>query len=148
MHPPRQRLFTNAPASYARRVLRALGIEQHFRCVFDLAFGGYRGKPDPQVYVDVRRALGVPDRALLIIDDALMNLQPARHLGWTTVWMHGNRRTGNGAADYAVGDLWEIARVFRALGVLDESHHAIAEHRLAGCAWVQVVARREKSDAV
>ena len=131
-------LFTNAPAAFARRVLRALGIERHFECVFDLAFGGYRGKPDPQVYVDVRRALGVSDHALLIVDDALMNLQPARRLGWTTVWVHGNRRTGDGIADYVVGDLWEIARVFRQVGVLDESHQAIAEHRLAGCAWARL----------
>ena len=141
-------LFTNAPAAYARRVLRALGIERHFECVFDLAFGGHRGKPEPQVYLDVRRALGVSDRALLMVDDALTNLQPARGLGWTTVWVHGNRRTGNGVADYAVGDLWEIAQVFRTLGVLDESHHAIAEHRLAGCAWAQVVPKREQSNAL
>lgn len=140
-------LFTNAPAGYAHRVLRALGVERHFECVFDLAFGGYRGKPEPSVYVDVRRALGVPDRAVLMVDDALMNLQPARRLGWTTVWMHGNRRAGDGIADHAVGDLWEIARIFHALGVLDESHHAIAEHRLAGCAWAQVVTRRETTDA-
>lgn len=133
-------LFTNAPAHFARLVLRALRIEQHFACVFDLAFGGYRGKPDPEIYPDVARALGVPPRALLMVDDAMMNLQPARRLGWTTVWVHGNRRTGDDEADYAVGDLWETAQAFRDIGVLDASHHLVAQHRLAGCAWARAKA--------
>jgi len=137
-------LFTNAPRIFARRVLKALGVEQHFQCMFDIASGGYRGKPDPEVYLAVRRALGVPDRALLMVDDGLINLQPAHQLGWTTVWLHGCRRTGNGSADYAVGELWQIADIFRDLEGLDESHHVIVEHRLAGCAWARLVPERNQ----
>jgi putative hydrolase of the HAD superfamily len=53
-------IFTNSPAEYARRVLRAMGIERHFAHIFDVRFSGFQPKPDPVVYQSVLDTLGIP----------------------------------------------------------------------------------------
>jgi hypothetical protein len=46
--------------------------------------------------------------------------------------------------EYEVHDLWQVADAFHRLGVMDASHRVMAEHRLAGCAWVE----RARTDAL
>src|SRR6476620_6906711 len=62
-------IFTNSPAEYARRVLRAMGIERHFEHVFDIRFSGFRPKPDPIVYQSVLDALGVTGAQAILVED-------------------------------------------------------------------------------
>lgn len=133
-------IFTNAPRAYAERVLRTLGIEQHFARVFDYEFGDYLGKPEATVYRKVQTELIVPGDTLVMVDDAAKNLAPARALGWKTIWVTPIHDDSNPRVDYSVRDLWEVADAFHNLGVMDTQHRVIAEHRLAGCAWAH---RRE-----
>ena len=130
-------IFTNAPRAYAERVLRALGIEQHFARVFDYEFGDYLGKPDAAVYREVQATLNVPSNKLVMVDDAAKNLAPARALGWKTIWVTPIRDDFNPRVDFIVQDLWQIAGAFQQLGVMDSAHRVMAEHRLAGCAWAR-----------
>ncbi|MFQ6058912.1 MAG: pyrimidine 5'-nucleotidase [Anaerolineae bacterium] len=134
-------LFTNAPSDYAHRVLRALGVMHRFGWVFDIEFGGYRGKPDPSVYRRVARTLhadgdGVRSAErieVVMLDDALPNLVPARELGWTTVWVGGDSAQTDGVADFVVGDLLAVGSVFHELGLLNADHHALWARCLGAC---------------
>lgn len=140
----RKAVFTNAPHAYAERVLCALGIRECFACVFDYEFGHYRGKPDAAVYRMVQDALKMPRGAIVMVDDAAKNLAPAHALGLKTIWVNPNDHTAETQVDYVVRDLWQVADAFHQLGVMDAAHQVMAEHRLAGCPWVQKV----KTDAI
>ncbi len=82
-------IFTNAPADYARRVLRILGIERHFRDIFDINFIEYASKPAESAYQKVLSALGARGEECLMIDDSARNLAPAKALGIRTVLLNG-----------------------------------------------------------
>ncbi|MBI5829001.1 MAG: pyrimidine 5'-nucleotidase [Chloroflexi bacterium] len=124
--PGHKYLFTNAPADYARRVLRALGIEQHFDGVFDVHFGGLEGKPSPGFYEKVLAALGHPAGACWFVEDSAANLAPAKALGCRTVWLTADGATlcpstgsgGSGQAppayvEHAIRDLAELPEIAR-----------------------------------
>ncbi len=82
-------IFTNAPEDYARRVLGILGIERHFRRIFDINFIAYESKPAASAYQRVLEALNVRGDECLMIDDAARNLAPAKALGMRTVLLNG-----------------------------------------------------------
>ncbi len=136
-------IFTNAPRAYADHVLHALRIDRHFTHVFDYEFGDYLGKPEAAVYRKLQSALAAPSDALVMVDDAAKNLAPAHALGWKTIWVNPDRYATDVPMDYAVCDLWQVADAFHELRVLDTQHRVMAEHRLAGCKWVE----RAKTDA-
>ncbi len=82
-------VFTNAPADHARRVLRVLGIERHFRGIFDINFIEYASKPAESAYRKVLSALKARGEECLMIDDSARNLAPAQALGIRTVLLNG-----------------------------------------------------------
>ena len=120
-------IFTNAPGAYARRVLDVLGVADRFCRVFAIEFSNYKGKPDPIVYERVAAELGASDPEIVMLDDVRANLLPAAQRGWTTVWVNGRGKPADpedlDGIDYVVGDLWEVAHVFREIGLLDAAHH-------------------------
>jgi putative hydrolase of the HAD superfamily len=112
--PQRKSVFTNAPADYARRVLRALGVEKYFAEIFDINFIRYESKPTPTAYDRVLAALPVRADECLMIDDATRNLAPAKKLGMTTVWLDGNSATQSqpsDAVDFTIKSIYELAQV-------------------------------------
>jgi len=111
--PGRKYLFTNAPADYARRVLRALGVERHFDSIFDIHFGGLEGKPSPAVYEKVLAALGRPADACWFVEDSAPNLIPAKALGCRTVWLTPDGATPPAYIEYVVRDLAELREIAR-----------------------------------
>jgi len=108
--PAAKAIFTNAPGDYARRVLRALGIERHFPQIFDIRFASFRPKPDPAVYQLVLDMLGARGPNTILIEDTPKNLAPARALGMTTILV-GEPRSPNGTIDYVVPDVLDAVRV-------------------------------------
>lgn len=62
-------VFTNAPLEHAQRVLRKLELEGIFDRVFDIRFSELRGKPNPEAFLRVCAALGLPPEACVFIDD-------------------------------------------------------------------------------
>jgi len=124
-------VFTNAPRCYAEQVLEVLGVADRFSHVFALEFSDYRGKPDAAVYRQLAAQLGT-EEAVIMLDDALKNLLPAKEQGWTTVWV----RPGNNAhrdVDYVVNDLWQVAHIFGQLEILDPTHRDEWHRCLAQC---------------
>jgi len=103
-----------------------------FAHVLDYSFGNYIGKRKPSVHQDTLHSCG---DALVLSDNAAQNFTPPCALGWKAICVAAN--DASAAPDVAgfVGhDLWQVDTAFRQLGMMDEAHRAIAEHRLAGCA--------------
>lgn len=113
--PQTKAIFTNAPAEYARRVLRVLGIEKHFAEIFDINFIAYQSKPASSAYERVLAALPVRADECLIVEDTARNLVPAKKLGMTTVWLDGgnNRHGSEGreSADFVITTIYDVARI-------------------------------------
>ncbi len=80
-------VFTNAPESYARRALEALGVSSEVRRVFDIAFTEYVGKPDLSAYQAVEKELHAAPEECLLLDDSLTNVEGARKAGWSALWL-------------------------------------------------------------
>ena len=110
--PGRRFVFTNGDAPYARRVLEAIGVHDHFEDLHDIHASSYRPKPDPHGYELLCERFGIdPDKALLV-DDMAQNLKPAKTLGMTTVWVdNGSERGSHGAEqsfiDHRITDVGE-----------------------------------------
>lgn len=99
--PGRKFVLTNAPASYAKRVLTALDLAQCFEGVIAIesmrVFGALRPKPDARMLKVVLARLKLPAARCVLVEDTLANLKSARPLGIRTVWMQhylGTRARG------------------------------------------------------
>jgi len=109
--PGRRFVFTNGDAPYARRVLEAIGIGQHFHELHDIHASNFRPKPDPYGYELLCDRFGIDPGEAVLIDDMAQNLAPAKELGMTTVWVdNGSERGNHGAGefiDYQIADIGE-----------------------------------------
>ena len=89
--PGRRVLLTNAPGVYARRVLRALGIDALFDGVISIEdmhmFGQLRPKPDVRMLRHVAALLKVHPARCVLVEDTLVHQKAAHRLGMRTVWM-------------------------------------------------------------
>lgn len=83
--PGRKVVFTNGSASYAERVLAALGVRDRMDDIFGIEFMDYRAKPSPYPYAKLLRATRCAARDALLCEDLRENLLPARELGIYTV---------------------------------------------------------------
>lgn len=111
--PGRKYVFTNAPADYARRALRALGVEGQFSGVFDIEFGGLQGKPSPAFYEKVLSAVGHPVGECWFVEDSAQNLVPAKALGCRTVWLAPDGTEAPAYVHHVIHDLGELPALAR-----------------------------------
>ncbi|WP_247423585.1 pyrimidine 5'-nucleotidase [Ralstonia pseudosolanacearum] len=107
--PGRKILLTNAPAAYAREVVRHIGLRRAFAREIAVehmwVHRRLRPKPDPLM---LRRLLAreriAPSRAILV-EDTLSHLKRYRRLGLSTVWVTGYlRRVAPGVAPTTAAD--------------------------------------------
>jgi putative hydrolase of the HAD superfamily len=102
--PGRRFVFTNGDASYARRVLQAIGVEDRFDDLHDIHASSYRPKPDPHGYALLCERFGIDPAHALLADDMAQNLGPAKALGMTTVWVDNGSERGDHNVDEEVID--------------------------------------------
>ncbi len=108
----RRAIFTNSPAEHAARVLRTLGVAQHFPLIFDIRFFEFQPKPDLRAYTRALDALGVAASETLLIEDTPQNLSPARELGMRTILIdEQGAHTPDGIADHVAPDIRAALRV-------------------------------------
>jgi putative hydrolase of the HAD superfamily len=108
--PGRKLIFTNGDAAYAARVLEKLGLSSSFEAIHDIHACAYRPKPYAESYVDMIERLAITPSTALFVEDMARNLEPAKALGMTTVWVNnGSERGGHGAhpdfIDYEITDV-------------------------------------------
>ena len=102
--PGRKFILTNGDAPYARRVLEAIGIHEHFDDLHDIHASSYRPKPDPHGYELLCAKYDIDPQQALFVDDMVQNLRPAKALGMTTVWVDNGSERGNHGYDEEVVD--------------------------------------------
>jgi putative hydrolase of the HAD superfamily len=94
--PGRKFILTNAPRSYAMRVLNTLKLTRCFDgilCIEDMTmFGEPRPKPDARMFRHIAARLKVPPSRCVLVEDTLVNQRSARSIGMRTVWMRGYLR--------------------------------------------------------
>ena len=91
-------LLTNAPAHYARRVLKALRIEDCFDAVIPIEqmtlFGHLRPKPDRRLFRTLSVQMKIAPQRCVLVEDTLEHQKAAKSEGWRTVWMQRWMRAG------------------------------------------------------
>lgn len=119
--PGRKILLTNAPYSYARRVLLALGLLPQFDALWTINAmqlqGRMRPKPSLALMRQVLARLRMPAAHIILVEDTLRNLKAAHQLGMRTVHMvHPDTPFASAAhgisacVDVRVRSLGELAR--------------------------------------
>lgn len=81
----RKIVYTNAPAFYARAVLRLLQIDDLFDAVFSIEGAGFSPKPDARGFYRLLHAQRLTPGRCVMVEDSLGNLKTAKRLGMKTV---------------------------------------------------------------
>ena len=107
-------VVTNSAASYAHKVLAALGVGHCFQRVFDIEALGWRPKPEHAAYHCVLEALGRPAAEVGMVEDFPWNLVPAQELGMFTIYLG----TDAAEADVTLTDLLHLPTALAESGVV------------------------------
>lgn len=86
--PGRKLIFTNADAPYAQRVLAIRGLDDLFEGLYDIHQMEHRPKPKPESYDRFCAHFGINPATALFVEDSAHNLEPAKAIGMTTVWIN------------------------------------------------------------
>lgn len=108
--PGRKLVFTNGDTPYAQRVLDRLGLGESFEAIHDIHAMGLVPKPAPEAYAGLCAAQGIDPRRAFFAEDMARNLQPAKAIGMTTLWVNNGSEQAGAAAcqsfvDYETDDL-------------------------------------------
>ena len=108
--PGRKFVFTNGDEAYAARVLDKIGLANAFDGMHDIHAMDYVPKPNPAAYAALCSAHAIAPETALFVEDMARNLEPAKALGMTTVWVdNGSERGSHGAdpafIDYRIADI-------------------------------------------
>nr|WP_294848765.1 pyrimidine 5'-nucleotidase [uncultured Sphingomonas sp.] len=108
--PGRRFVFTNGNDAYAHRVLKAIGIGDHFQGLVDIHATNYLPKPDPHGYRLLVEKFAIDPTRAVLVEDMAKNLKPAKAMGMTTVWVdngsdHGDHDADPAAIDYVIHDV-------------------------------------------
>lgn len=108
--PGRKIIYTNADANHAGRVLKRIGIEEHFEAVHDVHASDYVPKPRPSAYAAMLERHEIDPKKAVMVEDLARNLSPASEAGLATVWVRTTSEwSGEGAnpdhIDHTTDDL-------------------------------------------
>jgi putative hydrolase of the HAD superfamily len=94
--PQHKWIFTNADANHASRVLERLELADCFDGIVDLRAMQFSCKPERMAYERALSIAGNPaPETCVMLDDAVVNLQAAKDIGFATIWVtqNGNRNS-------------------------------------------------------
>ena len=109
-------LATNSDGIYAHECLRLSGVESEFPVIVTRD-QVRRGKPEPDLFLEAARRLGVPPEACLVLEDSATGLAAARAAGTIAVLVQRRaetRRRLAAEAVLAVASLGEVAELIEA----------------------------------
>jgi putative hydrolase of the HAD superfamily len=85
--PGRKLVFTNGSQKHAENVLGQMGLTHHFDGIFDIKAGDYIPKPAIETYHKMIDRFGFDPKGSVMFEDLAHNLDAAKQLGMTTVWV-------------------------------------------------------------
>jgi putative hydrolase of the HAD superfamily len=105
----RKIVYSNAPAFYARAVLRLLKVDDLFDAVFSIEGAGYHPKPDALGFYRLFRSQRLLPRNCVMVEDSLANLKTAKRLGMQTVLV-GTARKRVAGVDVSLRSVLELPK--------------------------------------
>jgi putative hydrolase of the HAD superfamily len=90
--PGKKLVFSNAPKHYANEVLRLMRVEDLFEDVFAIEHARFRPKPEIAGFLRLLGKHKLKPAQCVMVEDAAENLQAAKRLGMTTVWVSNAMR--------------------------------------------------------
>ena len=119
---------TSSVSASARPFLERTGI----RSFFDVILTGdevQRGKPDPDIYLEIAKRLGMPAETCLVIEDALAGVAAAKAAKMRVAAIPDTRfvdpREYEKEADYVMGSLLEIPALIRRANAAATEKHVV-----------------------
>ena len=110
--PGRKIVFSNSPRAYAELVLRHLGLRAHIDAVYTIEDTGFRGKPDLKSFRALLAAARLDPRRCVMVEDAAINLRPAKLLGMRTAWI-SRRALKPSFVNFRAGTVVDLLRRMR-----------------------------------
>lgn len=110
--PLRKAIYTNGTSAYARRVLQALSVIDHFERIIGIEEVGLRNKTDRRAYEQALEILEAPGSACIMVEDTANNLAAAKTLGMTTILVDGSPDAN---VDISVDDVLKVGPVVNEL---------------------------------
>jgi putative hydrolase of the HAD superfamily len=109
--PGRKLIFTNADAPYAARILAARGLTGVFEGMFDIHQMQHRPKPARESYDALCSTFAINPARALFVEDSAHNLEPAKAMGMTTVWINhaGDAEAARAKPDYVDHEITDVA---------------------------------------
>lgn len=120
--PGKKILFTNAPHSYSKEVLRGLRLHKDFAGHISIEQMQVHGKSHPKPSRAYLRKLlaqhGWHPHQCILVEDSVANLQAAKALGMRTVMITGHgqhiaQKSRTASADITVKSVFQLVRLYR-----------------------------------
>jgi len=103
----RQAVASSAPPPNIDLLIDTMDLRQYFNAV--VSTFGMKGKPDPGVFLEAARQVGVPPTRCLVIEDAVAGVAAAKRAGMACLAVtNTNTRAALAAADRVVDSLEEL----------------------------------------
>ncbi|MEE9389224.1 MAG: pyrimidine 5'-nucleotidase [Paracoccaceae bacterium] len=83
--PGRKIVYTNGSAPYARRVLKARGLDTVFDAVYGIEHAQFKPKPDTAAFEAIFKTDGIDPRAAAMFEDDARNLKAPFAMGMRTI---------------------------------------------------------------
>ncbi len=109
--PGRKLIFTNADAPYAERILQVRGLDGLFEGMLDIHLMKHKPKPAMASYERLCAMFDIAPQAALFVEDSAHNLEPAKAMGMTTVWVrhHSDAQTAPERPPYVDHEITDVA---------------------------------------
>ena len=106
----RKLVFTNAPRSYALRVLEILDIEDVFELVFSVESTKFHAKPSIRGFQLLLKTIKVKASDCVMLEDNLAALMTAKRLGMKTIWISKKLQKPN-FVDYRLTEVLALTHI-------------------------------------
>ena len=112
--PGRKLVYSNAPAHYARAVLKLMQVDDLFDDVFAIESARYRPKPEAAGFRHLLRKHRLHAAQCVMVEDSAENLRTAKQLGMHTVWVSRAPRKPR-FVDVKISGVLELPRMMNRL---------------------------------
>jgi putative hydrolase of the HAD superfamily len=106
----RKLVFTNAPKSYAIRVLDILGISDCFELVFSVESTKFHAKPSVRGFQMLLKTTKAKASDCIMLEDNLPALMTAKRLGMRTIWVTKKLQKPN-FVDYRLSEVLALTHL-------------------------------------